>query len=713
MHATLPLLSSLASFATAVLAQGAPPPIPVELRARFGFEGPLVTKIGDGIGNLQIADLDGDGKLEAVVTDGRRARLAVVKVDGTSTSLQPIPTDGQIGGYELASVHGDGRADLLLVDGRGRLRVRRSGDSKDAAPIDLGLGARGVGLLHGDLDGDGRQDLVAIGRGSLRWVTKLASTPVLSPIETIEENAHSFELVDLDGDKHLDLVYVVPGPTMNLRLRFGRGDGTFGPWRITGIDSLHHLFATRLADGAPALATIEGTNRRVALQQFAEAGGQAPLEWWPLGEGGAGKSLPFAVGDVDSDGDQDLVLAQPEKAQLLLFVWQNGSFALQTLPTLAGVSSVAIGDVDRDGKQDLVLCSPEEDTLAWKSGAAPLAEFPQQLACTDKPLVAAVAPDGGIVALLRTDKRDAHLDRIVPGQPAVRLLDLGRLPADPARLLLADVGDAEGREAAFVVPGEGLRIVNLTATAAPAATNGAAPAKAPRANEAAGFTKKLDDGALALCEHDGKPALFAVRERFVRRFRVDDKGQLRVLAQDNGPEGLAELSLAALLADGNRLYLDKKNNKLVRTAATGAPLSIDVPAYEFTHLLAHGDAALLVGPRGVLRVPFGPGPSLRAVAIHEPPIERTHYWNGRAGDFDHDGTIDLAMIDGHLPGLQILAGGKDGLQRALVIPVFEAPPSQEPENEPRELQVGDLDGDGRTDLAILCYDRLLIYLQQK
>ena len=66
-----------------------------------------------------------------------------------------------------------------------------------------------------------------------------------------------------------------------------------------------------------------------------------------------------------------------------------------------------------------------------------------------------------------------------------------------------------------------------------------------------------------------------------------------------------------------------------------------------------------------------------------------------------------------LPGLQILAGGKDSLQRALAMPVYEAPPSDDSHNEPRDLEVGDFNGDGLTDLAVLAFDRVLIYLQQK
>jgi hypothetical protein len=112
-------------------------------------------------------------------------------------------------------------------------------------------------------------------------------------------------------------------------------------------------------------------------------------------------------------------------------------------------------------------------------------------------------------------------------------------------------------------------------------------------------------------------------------------------------------------------------------------------------------------------VPFGKGPSLQLVAMHEPPTDKTAYRRCVAGDFDGDGITDLAVLDGNLHGVQILAGGKGTLQRALAIPVFEAPPSDEPGIEPREFAAGDLNGDGRIDLALIAHDRVLIYLQEK
>ncbi|MCU0866595.1 MAG: VCBS repeat-containing protein [Planctomycetes bacterium] len=688
------------------LAQGGPPPIPTELRARFGFDGPLVVKVGDGVGNLQVLDVDGDGKVEAVAVDARRGRLAVVRVKNGAAVLEPVPTNGQIGGYTVADVHGDGKPDLLLVDGRGRLTIRHPGAEPSGPPLDLGLGGRGVSLLAGDLDGDGKQDLVAIARGSMRWITKVGTEPELSPVEPLEENAFSFHLADVDGDRLLDLVAVAPGSNMNLRLRSGQPGG-FGPWRIAGIDDLRSVFPARLADGTPALATIAGPTRSVALQQWVAGPDQQSLDWWSFGEAAGTKAPPFVLTDIDGDGDEDLVLARPDRAQLLVHEWRDETFVVRTVPTLAGTASIAAGDVDRDGAQDLVLVSPEEDTVAWRSGKVALEQFPAQLPTVDKPLAAVVLPDGGVLVLGRTEKRDGHLHKLMPGAEPVKVADLGRLPADPQRLLVAELGGGDGLELAFVVPGEGLRTLTL----------GSDAKKNGKAGETAGFTKKLDDGSVALSGAAlGNPVLLAVRERFVRTFRLDAQGQVQVIAQDNGPDGLGELSLCAetdagALGGTVRFYFDRKANKLVRVIGKKA-IAVEVPAFEFTHLMPHRGAALLLGARGVLRVPFQSGKGLRTVTSHEPPQERTFYWDGRSGDFDGDGVQDLLLVDRHLPGLQVVAGGAAGLQRAMAIPVFEAPTSDEPNNEPRELEVGDLDGDGRTDFVLIAHDRILVYLQE-
>tara|TARA_R110002072_G_scaffold109160_1_gene236280 strand:- start:45873 stop:47978 length:2106 start_codon:yes stop_codon:yes gene_type:complete len=692
-----------ALLATLATAQSAPPPIPIELRARFGFTGPLVHKVGFGIHSLKIGDINGDGRLEAVVFDGRRARLVAVGVVDGETTNTTIPTGGQIASFELADFAGNGQAQALIVNSRGLMSLRNKDGSEATRPIDLGIGTRGLSLVAGDLNNDGKQDIVALAGTKMRVITNVATTPKLLPVEPTEDNLVYVNLVDLDGDHNLDMTCIASGGRMNLRMRLGNGDGTFGAWRIATVDQLRAVFGGQLADGTPVIATVEGATRRVAMHRYRDHGDLAAPQWWAFGEGDGTKTPPFAVGDVDNDGDDDVVLFPRENAQMVVYAWDNGTFVRHRVPSLSGVTSVAIGDVDQDGKNDLVMASPQEEVVAWCSGALPLDNFPEQLPAADLPVAVTVSPQGGVLALTRDKRRTAKLMLVRKGAEPQVLFDVGRLAADPVRMIAADVGDAEGMEVSFVVPSDGLRALTI------AANN----AKSNRKKATAGFTKKMDDGSLLLGEHEGKPALIAVRDRFVRRFRFDARNQVRVLDQNNGPDGVTELSLACELGDDQWLFFDKKSNKLVRSRPGQPVTSAEVPPLGFTNLAPHKGAALLISARGMLRVSFDTGPSLRPVATHEPPTERTYYWFGKTGDFDGDGIPDLAMIDRRLPGVQILAGGKNGLERALAIPVFETRPSESPDNEPRALATGDLDGDGLCDLVLIAHDRILIYPQDK
>ena len=698
-------LAASALITSVLAAQSNPPPIPIELRARFGFTGPLVQKIGYGINSLEVGDIDGDGKVEAITFDARRARIVAVSVDDGATSKLTIPTGGQIADFAIGDFTGNDQAQVVIVDSRGRMSLRNQDGSTATRPFELGLSTRGLNIHAADLDKDGKDDLVAYANGKMRVITNVSDKPKLTPIEPTEKTLYSLNLIDLDGDQNLDITCIVPGDDMNMRMRLGNGDGTFGAWRVARMDALSSAFEAKLSDGTPVLATVGGGTRRVAVHSYSDHGEQAAPEWWAFGEADSTKTPPFTVGDIDNDNDDDLIIFPRDRAQMVVYEWRDGTFIRRALPSFAGVSSVTIGDVDQDGKKDIVITSPEEEAVAWISGATPLDRFPEQLPSTDLPVSAAVDPSGGVLVLTRDKSRKANLLHVAKGSEPKKLASLGRMGSDPLRVIAADVGDRDGLEVSFVVPGVGLRTVSI-------ATDRASETKA-KAKASAGFTRKMTDGSLMVSDQDGKPALIAVREQFVRSFRFDENEQIRVLDQDNGPDGTTELSLACQLGKDQWMFFDKKSNKLLRTEPGQPAATAEIPKLAFTNLVAHHGAGLLIGARGVMRVAFQTGPSLKAVATHEPPTDKTYYWIGRTGDFDGDKIPDLAMIDRRLPGVQILAGGKEGIKRALAIPVFETRPSASPNNEPRALATGDLDGDGRCDLVLIAHDRILIYLQDK
>ncbi|HLU37798.1 MAG TPA: VCBS repeat-containing protein, partial [Planctomycetota bacterium] len=583
------VLAAALGTTTPATAQRIPEPIDAALRARFGFLGPLVEKVGDGATLLLVAPIAaGDARARAVLCNAHRARVEAWKVEGEQASRTDWPIDAALAGLALADVDGDGRAEVLSVDEAGRLRVQVQGGGVVRDPIEVGKPALAGCLRTADIDGDGRPDAVVLTADGVRTVTGLDGGDVrvndAMPLGAARPTA--FHLDDVDRDGRADVIVTVRSDRMALRVQLGTGDAVrpFSAWLVFDPSELAAAFPGSGVDGA-TLASIEGPHRRIVEYAFAREAADLPAAQLASLAGTAPASgRAFAHGDVDGDGDPDLVVAQPDRAQLTFLLEVGSRFTQVSAPTLAGVTSVCLTDVDGDGKVDLVLASPDEDALAWKSGAQPLTAFPQRLPATDKPV--AVAADGDdLLFLARNERRDAALHRLRRGaaQP-VKVADLGRLTADPGRLLIGQFDGRHGRDVAFVVPGVGLRVLF-------AQEDGTL-----RGDDAApGFTRKLDEGALTIVTHDGGDALVVVRDSFLRTFRFDAAGQPVILRQDNGPPGAETLGLLAEGPGGARIVLDRKSQRVYRQQGEGAAVARPLPARGVTHLLAHGDDALCLG----------------------------------------------------------------------------------------------------------------------
>jgi hypothetical protein len=268
----------------------------------------------DRPGNIEAAwmvDLSGDG-----VPDVLPNTVNVVvwyevakKADGKGVELKKHDFGKEAAGHGVGSgdVNGDGRTDLLTPKGWFEAPADPAHDSWAWHP-EWQAGATGIQMLARDVDGDGLSDVV-YGMGhdyGLFWFRqgKSASGERTWTKGTIDDSiasVHALMWADIDGDgKALELVTgkrvyaheIEPGAT----------DGSIIAWYDfnpqTKSWARHVIF-----QGEPAKNAPEKREERLALKDF------------PPGTAGTG--LQMTAIDIDGDGDLDLVC--PGKSGLYLF----------------------------------------------------------------------------------------------------------------------------------------------------------------------------------------------------------------------------------------------------------------------------------------------------------------------------------------------------------------------------------------------------------
>jgi hypothetical protein len=122
--------------------------------------------------NVAVGDLDGDGKREVVTGAGPTGgpHIRIFKTDGNLWSSGFFAFDAkERGGVNVAvgDLDGDGKGEIVAGSGQGSVpRVRifsAKGELKREMTLDASPSARGVGVALSDVDGDGTLDIMASG----------------------------------------------------------------------------------------------------------------------------------------------------------------------------------------------------------------------------------------------------------------------------------------------------------------------------------------------------------------------------------------------------------------------------------------------------------------------------------------------------------------------------------------------------------------------
>jgi len=332
------------------------------------FSGPTTFLAGSQPQNAAVADLNGDGKLDLVVSNGMSQNVSVLLGDGlggfgTATNY---PTGVQPGAAVLADFNGDLKLDVavsrVITASTGAVTVLLGdGAGGFGGPIDSPAGAFPNGIAAADFDGDGTQDL-AVARRTTGLVAVLLGdgSGGFGAATTFPVGTTPFTVAvgDLDGNGTLDLA--VPNfSSSNVSVLLGTGSGGFGTAtnHAVGSNPVNVAVSDLSADGKLDLAVANRGSGNVSVLLGDGSGG-----FGAAANVGAG-SLPdwIAVGDLDGDGKRDLAVSNlfSSDNSVLLGDGAGGFGAATSFGAGNNPRSVEAGDLNGDGKLDLVTANTD------------------------------------------------------------------------------------------------------------------------------------------------------------------------------------------------------------------------------------------------------------------------------------------------------------------------------------------------------------------
>jgi len=349
---------------------------------------------GNGPRSVAIGDLNGDGKPDLAVANygtsaahGSTVSVLLGNGDGTFGRSAEFGAGDGARFVAIGDLNGDGKPDLVVANlgfypayGTTVSLLLGNGDGTFQSKTDLVTGSGPYSLAIGDLNGDGRPDLVTANFGSCTVSVLLGNGDGTFGAKTdyYWADCPAFPAIsDLNGDGKPDLV-VMNWDGHLVSVLLGNGDGTFGD----RID--HGTMGGYLQSMAVGDLNSDG-KPDVAIANWGFGGVNVLLGH---GDGGFeeradlrtnGGSFGVAIGDLDGDRKLDLAATNGLNTVSVLPGNGDGTFGAKTdYGTGSQPYAVAIGDLNGDGRPDVVTANSGSNTVSVLLNVAP--GFPTPIA---------------------------------------------------------------------------------------------------------------------------------------------------------------------------------------------------------------------------------------------------------------------------------------------------------------------------------------------
>lgn len=740
----------------------------------FGFEAVEIYKLTDRAENMHVADFNNDDLNDILVVQNDLSRVDLflqrknqttepkgwidteirsskqTKVNEITDSWRyrkvKIALEREVVALSVGDFNNDGMQDFCYTTTPNRIVFRyQSKDFKWQEKQTLQVTGRfesDQGILTGDLNREKKQELVVVGSKSIFVIGNVdGELQTTQKIYKTNPSINKIWLNDLNGDGKLDLVYanIYEADDYPIYVRLATASGAFGPEIRFRLSSLKFAELANTGDKSSALFSLDQRTSRLVYSEFAlksnanQSSSAKPfLSNFAFGFSSK-KQTPVIIGDIDADKKSDILVLDPEKAQILSFRQKskNGISQFESSPTFLGVEQAVLGDLDADGKNEIAVLSQEEKRVGICRFESGLITFPTivPLENSDPYLVALDDTNGNgkdeIILITRKGSSYQLEIHAMKGNEFIRVAEpiSYKMSSSPKGLVSLDA-NADGITDL---------LITYTAGREPILLLGRGDSKFELIPTDSGGIRLTGVDAERIYVSPKNPSLIILsQDSFARQVKLDEKDRWQVVEQFNPQETNAKITAATSLefdeTPGEEIVLlDSSNNRLQVYRKAGSRYE----SWKSINLVQKGlsnpqaadlnsdgqeDVLLQSKESGAILYNKIAEPRLIEKSSSLSQIKDSSFSQFALGDLNSDGSLDAAVVDTESHNIEVFSFTKQKKLLSMVHwKVFDEKSfgeNRKSTGEPREIRIADVTGDGRDDLILLVHDRMLVYPQQ-